>query len=268
MSYKNLDGSTITFPQDELIHFDEATHTYTVDGAGELMPVSSVIGQFFEPFDADSISLRKCYGDKIAAAKLREEWKAHGSLAAQAGTHMHKQIEDYLNEGKAPEMTCQVIFDGEYVYCKKIVDISKEWRLFKAFDLETEYHPFRTEWRVFDTDAGIAGTIDLLCSRDDGTYEIYDWKRSKRVDPFEKNNYANGINGLEHLTDTSFSHYCIQQNLYRYILEKNYGLKISRMHLVVLHPELAKYHVFTVPKLDNEVGIIIDAITARQIMSI
>lgn len=263
MNNRNLDGSTITFEQDERIHFDEATHTYTVDGAGELTPVSSVIGKFFKPFDAKNISLRKCFGDEVAAAKLREEWQAGGSLASQAGTHMHKQIEDYLNEGKAPEMKCRVTFDGEYVHCDKTVDIGPEWRLFKAFDYETEYQPFRTEWRVFDVEAGIAGTIDLLCSCEDGTYEIYDWKRSKRVDPCEVNKFANGINGLEHMTDTSYSHYCIQQNLYRYILEKNYGLKISRMHLVVLHPELARYNVVTVPRLDNEVRTIIGKLTSK-----
>lgn len=263
MNNINLDGSTITFKQDELIHFDEATHTYTIDGGRELIPVSSVIGMFFKPFDAETISLRKCFGDEIAAAKLREEWKSVGSLAAQAGTHMHKQIEDYLNERKEPELKCQVVFNGEYLHCNEIVDISTEWGLFKEFDSDTEYHPFRTEWRVFDIDAGIAGTIDLLCSRGDGTYEIYDWKRSKRIDPDEENCYASGINGLEHMTDTSYSHYCLQQNLYRYILEKNYGLKISRMHLVVLHPELEKYKIVVVPRLDDEIRIIISKLATR-----
>ncbi len=258
MSIRNLDGSTVTFKQDEQnLHFDEATHTYSVEGYGVLTPVSNVISKFFKPFDATAISLRKCFGDEMAAAKLREEWASCGSLAAQTGTHLHAQIENYINNGTAPQMECRVKYDGEYVHRDETVDISKEWRLFKAFDNETDYHPFRTEWRVFDLEAGIAGTIDLLCSCDDGTYEIFDWKRSKRIDPHEVNKYANGINGLEHMTDTSYSHYCLQQNLYRYILEQRYGLSVSRMHLVVLHPELYRYNVVAVPRLDDEVMTII-----------
>ena len=96
--------------------------------------------------------------------------------------------------------------------------------------------------------------MDLICSRHDGTYEIYDWKRSNKVDPNEINQWSSGIHGLEHLADTSYVHYCLQQNLYRYMLEKNYGIKISRMNLVVLHPDFMSYKVVPVSVMDDEVA--------------
>ena len=111
----------------------------------------------------------------------------------------------------------------------------------------------------------MAGTIDLICSCPDGTYEIYDWKRSNKVNPKEANQWSNGINGLEHLPDTSYSHYCIQQNLYRYMLEKNYGIKIKRMNLVVLHPDFTSYSIVPVPMMDREVRIIINYINNNSI---
>jgi hypothetical protein len=172
---------------------------------------------------------------------------------------MHKQIEDVLTENKMPQsLVCEVSYSGDYLNKRESVDISREWSFFRNFANDTVFTPFRTEWCVFDEDARIAGTIDLLCSRNDGTYEIYDWKRSNKVDPSEKNKYQSGLHGLEDLTDTSYIHYCLQQNLYRYMLEKNYGIRISRMNLVVLHPDYYNYRVVSVPRMEKEVQTIIN----------
>lgn len=259
---KNINGSDITFPQDELITFEEESHTYTVAGVGNMTPVSTVIAQFFNPFDAEQASLRKCCGDAVAAARLREEWEAKGTFASQVGTFLHEQIENYLNSKTKPStLICDVEYNGKYVQQKRKIDISKEWSYFRAFDEATTYEPFRTEWCIFDKDARIAGTVDLICARPDGTYELYDWKRSTKIDPNETNPWSRGLNGLEHLSDTSYYHYCLQQNLYRYILQKNYGIKISRLNLVVLHPDFTSYNIVPVPFMDREVNIIINHIT-------
>lgn len=258
---RNINGSDITFAQDRLISFEESSHTYNVLGVGEMMPVSSVIAMFFNPFDAEQASIKKCYGNLVAAAKLREEWEARGAFASQAGTYLHKQIENYLNKkGEPHQLLCDVEYNGKYLHLNNRVDISKEWSYFKAFDSATTYQPFRTEWCVFDKETRMAGTIDLLCTRNDGTYEIYDWKRSSKIDPSENNAWSFGIKGLEHMPDTAYSHYCLQQNLYRYMLEKNYGIRISRMNLVVLHPNFASYKVVPIPIMENEVRTIIDFI--------
>lgn len=262
MNRKNLNGTSIQFPQDEKIFFEEESHTYTVSGLGNMTPVSTVISKFFKAFDSEYWSLRKCNGDKIAAAKLREEWESKGSFASQAGTYLHKQIENYLNDKLMPNsLNCCLSYNGLYLKLQKQVSISREWAYFLTFDKDTQYIPFRTEWCVYDEDTKIAGTIDLICSRNDGTYEIYDWKRSNKIDPYEINKWSNGINGLEHLTDTTYIHYCLQQNLYRYILEKNYGIRINKMNLVVLHPDLNSYKVVQIPRMDKEIQIITNYIT-------
>ena len=45
------------------------------------------------------------------------------------------------------------------------------------------------------------------------------------------------------------------------LLEKNYGIKISRMNLVVLHPDFTTYKVVPVPVMEREVKVIVDYIT-------
>lgn len=257
---KNLNGSNISFEQDGKLSFDEEAHRYFI-GDIDMRPVSSVVGMFFKEFDAELVSLKKCNGNTLEAAKLREVWTCKGCVASQAGTFLHKQIEDYFNGKAVPELLCDVNYEGKFVKHSSTIDISREWSYFKAFERAVSPVPFRTEWRVYDLDSRMAGTLDLVCACEDGTYEIYDWKRSCKVDAKEVNQWASGLNGLYHLTDTSYVHYCLQQNLYRYMLQKNYGIKISRMNLVVLHPEHENYRLVPVPVMDKEIAIIIDKIS-------
>ena len=257
MKYRNLDGSGLTFEQDTRLSFDEASHRYKVDDEIELQSVTQLISHFFKPFDAMFWSLKKCRGNEQEAEKMREQWDMKGVIASRAGTFMHKQIENYLDTHQSPSLVCPIEYHGKYHQESLQISIQTEWQYFLSFDTETSYHPFRTEWGIFDMEAGLAGTIDLLCKCNDGTYEMYDWKRSNKVDAAERNHRAHGLNGLEHLTDTSYVHYCLQQNLYRYMLEKNYGIKVSRMNLVVLHPDYQNYRIVSVPRMDKEVRIIL-----------
>lgn len=265
---RNLNGSNIQFAQDERIFFEALTHTYSVIDIGTMKSVTQVIQTFFEEFKAEYWSLRKCNGDKQQAAELRDKWACKAKFASQIGTHLHEQIEHFLNTGAKPMLHCDIAYEGEYIYEKKTVSIEKEWKMYMKFHHQTHYQPFRTEWAVYDEDTRIAGTIDLICAKDDGTYELYDWKRSNKVIPHQDNRFSHGQHGLEHLPDTSYQHYCLQQNMYRHIVEKNYGLTISAMHLVVLHPEATiewngniytpagQYRIIDVPKMEREIDII------------
>lgn len=118
--------------------------------------------------------------------------------------------------------------------------------------------PFRSEWRIFDEKNKIAGTIDLIC-RNGTLFDIYDWKRSIKVSP-NTTVWQYGTNGLEHVPDISFYRYALQQNLYKYILENNYGINVNKMYLVVLHSEYNKYIKYEVPRMDKEITIILNAL--------
>ena len=118
--------------------------------------------------------------------------------------------------------------------------------------------PFRTEWHICDVELGIAGTIDFI-SKNGPSYDIYDWKRSRKASPNETV-WRYGINGLEHVPDISFYHYAIQQNLYRYILEKNFGINISNMFIVIFHSQFDNYYKYQIPKMDKEINVILSHI--------
>lgn len=63
--------------------------------------------------------------------------------------------------------------------------------------------------------------IFQLDPEDDTNLVIYDWKRSPKLSICD-NKYQNMLPPLQHLPDTSYWHYCIKLNIYRYILETKY----------------------------------------------
>ena len=63
---------------------------------------------------------------------------------------------------------------------------------------------------------------------------------------------------MAHLPDTNYWHYTIQLNIYRWILERYYGLVISEMFLVILHPNFKSFRRIEVNRLDEETDEIME----------
>ncbi|WP_181308765.1 PD-(D/E)XK nuclease family protein [Rufibacter sp. XAAS-G3-1] len=221
-----------THQRDKRIEFYPEPHIYTIDKT-PAPSASTIISKFFPEFDAEYWATRKAPELRMTPNEVAKMWKDKGEKAAQDGTHLHEQIENYF-------------LDQDY---KR----TEEFHLFEQFIADhKEIKPYRSEWRIFDEHNHIAGTIDLIC-KNGGSYEIYDWKRSKKVvnqitgEPICHNQWQCGVGQLSDIADTSFNRYCLQQSLYRFILEKNYGLKVSRMNLVVLYPDYDRYYKVEVP---------------------
>ncbi|MBQ2485300.1 MAG: hypothetical protein II519_08300, partial [Muribaculaceae bacterium] len=48
-------------------------------------------------------------------------------------------------------------------------------------------------------------------------------------------------------------HYALQVSIYRYILEKNYGISVSQSRLAVFHPDYDRPYVIDIPYMKEEV---------------
>jgi very-short-patch-repair endonuclease len=229
-------------PRDSRIRFYPEPHTYTIDNT-PAPSASTIIAKFFPEFDSVYWSNRKAPELGMTADEVALMWRTKGEKAAQEGTFLHEQIENFY-------------LDQEY---KK----TEEFHLFENFvDENNHINPYRTEWRIFDEQHHIAGTIDLISENGNG-YEMYDWKRSKKVvnsfngEPIKNNQWQKGVGQLSDIDDTSYNRYCLQQSLYKYILEKNYGIKVSNMYLIVLYPEYDKYFKVEVPYLKDKAEYIL-----------
>jgi hypothetical protein len=247
-SWQSL-ARTNRHPRDLCIEFDEPTHRYTVNGTCEKwISCTGFLHMFFPHFDPDAVIKKmmsgknwpnsKYYG--MTAAEIKAQWSASGKDASEAGTAMHLGIEMFHN--------------GAEHLIEPAVQDTKEWKYFQNFwkDCGDDLVPYRTEWEVWSEDHRLAGSIDMIYYRKSTKdYVIYDWKRSKdiKVD----NSFETGYPPVEHLPNTNYWHYTLQLNVYRWFLETLYGLKVSDMYLIVLHPDNANYRRLRLNHLGEEV---------------
>lgn len=236
-------------PRDEFITFEEGPHIYTVCGErGTYTSVTTWNHSHFSHFDADAVidgmfasgnmdkPTHKYHG--MTKEQIKEQWRDSGRLASGSGTQIHADIEHYYNG-------------------MPIENDSLEFKYFLKF---VKDHPdltaYRTEWMIYYEELMISGSIDMVFKNPDGTISIYDWKRAKEIDTEPKFGKYSHTPCISHLPDVNFWHYSLQLNVYRMILEKKYGMKVSKLVLVRIHPDdvYKTYECLEVPFLDDEIA--------------
>lgn len=230
-------------PRDKNLTFDENEHKYCVENK-ELKSVTSLVEEYFPPFEAERLAYLVSKKTGRNPKDLIAEWDRKGEEARTLGTIMHENIEKfYLGEA----------YENNDVFGQ-----------FLDFTQKTHLEPYRTEWPIYDEEAGIAGTLDFL-DYQNGEYIIYDWKRSKKVvspkigKPIVKSkNKTKGLRPITDIEDAPYWHYALQTSLYRYILKRDYGIDVAKSRLVVMHPELKQAFIADVPYMEKEVMAILE----------
>ena len=95
---------------------------------------------------------------------------------------------------------------------------------------------------------------------------MLDWKRSKKlvIDGQPRiYGYGYALSELNSLDNSSYYRYCLQQNIYKYLVETEYSMRISSMKLVVLHEKYPDYYVVNVPELKRETKIILNSLKVK-----
>lgn len=229
------DGKTIGIKnrnsQIQEVLFDEKEHKYypkqDLSGNNDYVSVTTLIEQLFPIFDEDSYIRKRIEEIGKTEEEIRKELKE----PSDRGTYLHSQIEAFLK--------------GE-----KYDDNIPEFSLFKSFYEEAimprHLRFIEAEKSILLPEHNIAGTVDALFQKENGDYIMVDWKRSKHliIDGYPKKyGYGRGFSILSHLDNSSYYKYELQQSFYRYILEKEYGINLTTMLLVVLHPEYQKHYI-------------------------
>jgi len=237
--------------RDARISFDAGPHIYTIDNdpSVKYTSVTTWNHKHFEEFDADAIITRMMSGKNWKLSKyygmtrdeIKATWDKTRDDAAAAGTLMHYNIERVYNG-------CSL---------DHVDNGSSEFQYFRRFhaDHVERLEPFRTEWMIFHEEHRLSGSIDIVFRNlDDGTYSIYDWKRSKEIKKTAFGGAFAKTEGIEHLPDSNFWHYSLQLNTYKTILEQKYDMVIRDMFLVCLHPDNPNksYMKLKVPDLSDE----------------
>lgn len=240
-------------PRDGNIYLDERTHTYHVnlgqDVVTSFTSVTKVVKSHFAPFDSRAALRAVRRGVKrkylgMSDGAILKMWKEDGKHAAEEGTALHKKIEDFYNgQGFGVDPGC--------------VDHEQFIQFWK--DFKDKLIPYRTEWEVYDEQACLAGSIDMVFKDAAGKHYIYDWKRTKAIKP--DSNYNKFGKGLARdLPDCNYWHYALQLNIYKFILGRKYGLDVEGMYLVKFHPDSTTYERIAMPNLQP----VVEAIVAER----
>ena len=234
--------------RDERIQFSDSDHTYLIDKKNKAVSVTELIGRYFPKFDKEFWANKESIKTGKPKNEILKKWDELGKKARDLGTELHEQIENFYNS-------------KEYIRSKELDKFFK----FHKNHIQDKYQPHRTEWRIFNEDKNLAGTVDMVYEKENGELFIFDWKRSKKIinsdGSIEKNNpFENGLNGLSHLPSSDYVKYCLQQNMYKNILESKYDKKVSSMNLLILHPHLENYHIIQVESFKNETKYLLDSI--------
>lgn len=241
--------------RDKRIEFDSIEHRYYIDGNPDTVSVTQLIDKFFPEFDSPYWSRKKAIDRLVSIGTeqtednilimqktILKEWEHKRIESAEKGVFLHKEIEDYYKGNNYNDNTI-------------------EFQYFLSFiNQYNNLTPFITEWMIFDEDLLVAGTVDMVYKKNDGSLFIFDWKRSEKVinndGTIKDDKFKFAFGELKDLGDNSFNKYCLQQNIYKAILEKRYEMKISSMNLLILHENYNNYIHLTIPDMQKEVNYI------------
>lgn len=249
LSREELFKSTILT---ENLAFDEKTHKYMhpkdKTGNAEYISVTTLIERFF-PFDLERYISKKSLEEGRDEEEVLKEYSIIRDEASSKGTSLHNNIEKFLKDNDV------ISDDREFGYFIDFYNQEIKRRNLTFYDAEKP---------IFSDDYRVAGTIDSLFKKENSSdLVMLDWKRSKKLiidGRPKKYGYGYGLSELKNIDNSSYYKYCLQQNIYKYILEKEYSLKVSSMQLVVLHQEYSKYHVVNVPDMKTETEAILNSL--------
>lgn len=195
------------------------------------------------------------FPEELAKAEIARNWTASGAKASGDGTDTHLQIELCLNnEAHASD-------SPEFKQYQAWHATHPTWRPYRTrvpartCASNRQLTRPRSEWSVFNEEALICGQVDSLWVDDTGAYHMADWKRVAEM----KTEGFRGECGhppLQALPNTNLGHYTLQQNVYTWMLEQKYGIKVASMCLVQVHPDIPTFKEHALPRIDREVDLI------------
>ena len=242
--------------KDNFLFFDEGPHKYTDTLGNEYRSVTTLIGDYYNHFNADYWAHKKAREQGKSEKQIRAEWDRIKDEACERGTSTHNGIEDaiksvskfkeaikYLEEVKSgrcitiadiPDLIPRPLDVEEF----KIATNNKYPEIYRVFDFYTDKgYIIYSEIGAFLIDYLISGTIDIFCYRPTD-FVILDWKTNRDGLKFEAGYYKkdkstipnqltnewikknqNMLPPLNHLDDCNGMHYTMQLSLYAIMAE-------------------------------------------------
>lgn len=263
--------------------------------------VTTLVHRLFEHFDADAIITKMMRSPRwpkpeytavdapgvaprgMTRDEIKLAWERNRVDKSNLGTYMHLQFELWANaycearaQGAGPAVEADRATEDRLAVLGPAaraastgVDTSIDvWPYYEKFLLEMLHRRglvfHRTEMVVYDTRVlHVAGSVDLILRNPrDNSFIVVDYKRSKKLEHSSFRGMTRGKYPCHEMQDCNVAHYTLQLNVYAYILETVYGMRVTELWLAVFHPKNDTYVAVPVPFLTETV--VADLVAARQ----
>jgi hypothetical protein len=230
-------------PRDKRIKFVEKNHVYYIDNVAQYHVSSTkFIKCFFNPFDAEK-QAEKTINSASHFKKICQQSYEYNNCSKKEdiiniwnkrrdlGTLHHACIESFIN--REPY---DIHPENKWCFEQQFMSLYTNKSFFKWRD-------YRTEWCIFDERTKIPGSIDYFGMTENNRGVIIDWKLCKSIRncSFERLKGQKPLMGkgcCSSLEDCNAILYFLQICLYKYIIERNYGIKVDHMFIVQMHPSM------------------------------
>jgi hypothetical protein len=149
-------------------------------------------------------------------------------------------------------------FESEdYLYLEEVEFLQFE-KFRQEYLLFNKTEPYRTEWKIFCKEFNLSGKVNFVGLLSDGSFCLIDWARRDSMKNFDTS-FGTALSPLDNIDDCYLQQSYLHLNLYKYILERDYGMKISEMIVANFHQKNEEYGVYKAPIMETEVeSILVD----------
>jgi hypothetical protein len=228
-------------------HHLDNPHPFIRSSSGSSIPLISVldiVDRFLPPIK------RKELLDKLAK-KTDEVGSIHyGKTTDEIEEYLEEDHEERTYNGTKLHEAISNSYNG--FETKSDYTDSTEYSQFLRFKKHCTLTPYRTEWAIYDPTLRIIGNLDMAFTHDTKSPDnlvLYEWKTVKYMQKYSNDSY--GVELASTIPNNPFWRWTLQLNIYRAILEKNYGKKVSELRVLILQKATNKYIDIKVPMLDN-----------------
>lgn len=214
------------------IHFDEATHKYAYEGLTG-PSVTGLLSHLHKRFDEKAMALRCSQNPNHSLYSLTPEeilliWKQKNEVSKVRGSSTHDYAEACLWNDKE---RIKKALENKYLNYKLVAGFN----FFKqTYLVPYDFEVVETECKIVFPEHCIFGTFDALLYFPKYGYFIFDWKTNEKWEDYS--NY-NLLPPFDFLDKSKWTEYTIQVYIYKYILQREYGIDIKGCRVVWLNEE-------------------------------
>lgn len=238
-------------PKGNKIEFEAKWHSYYVNGK-KYTSATTLLKDFFPAFDRDTISERYAKKHGMSQQEVINMWEKKGETSRDFGNLIHEYVDRKLKN--LP--TIQPIDERQKSYFKSIDECLD--KLFEKYEL------IESEKIIFSVTYKLSGTVDLvLRNKLTGEIVLLDWKTSEKITTYNAWG-EHGLHCLTHLDNCNYTHYALQLNLYRKILEVEKYYDVPRIGMGILHVTTPNTIPYKINKMKPEIDNIIEVFSENK----